>query len=85
MLRANLLTYWLEPNGNDKSRRPHAAYVYPFEACSDDTAQQVANLPTTPNAVILLVDVHESVMDQIIQDPNYGPGSILWSEVIDNE
>ena len=80
MIRARILTTWIGTGSDADPRRPKIKDDYRPARMEDVTGQTASNLPPSPNLVTVEITVTDTVFNQILADPNYGPAAVLWQE-----
>ena len=87
MTHAQIITRWVQStdaNGQIHNDPAIFADVAPQlgDAWADVTGQPAANLPTSPNLLVVECVVSDATFAAILAHPDYGPGAVLWSETL---
>ena len=77
MVTCQIVTYWVIDGG---AKIPHLFVVYPPDSGNDVTGQD--SPPLDPNSVVVDCIYSDSDYAAIESDPDYGSGSVLFSEAI---
>ena len=87
MIRAQVITRWLHTV--DAAGAPHNDPAIESDVTfgegdgwTDATGQPAANLPTSPNLLVVECVVSDATFAAILAHPDYGPGAVLWSETL---
>jgi hypothetical protein len=80
MISAQIITQWAGAGTETSPNHPKLADDYALTSWTDVTGTPSQNLKPTPNVLVVEVLASEAVFQNILNDPNYGQGAVLWQE-----